>query len=238
MMTEETDETNYCRREPKRARTEGPDAPIADGSDSDDASYDTEPYDTGDEGWATPPLQEDDGRRQQPKVEVLYCDLDGVLADFDRGFRSMTGGQAPEEYKLRDMWERIEACEWKEGFFGGLEWMEGGEALWEALAASGLPLSVLSGVPKGKETWSTEQKRDWCERRLEGRVRERRERGELEVICCHSEHKQRWARPGAVLIDDRAATNGVEWEAAGGIFVHHTSLEDTLRQLRELGVVA
>uniref|UniRef100_A0A6U4MIU9 Uncharacterized protein n=1 Tax=Hemiselmis andersenii TaxID=464988 RepID=A0A6U4MIU9_HEMAN len=220
---------NHCR-EAKRQRTEGPAERRVEESEEEDAAYDTEPYEASEEGWATPPLAGGD----KHQIDTIYCDLDGVLADFDKGFRKMTGGQAPEEYKLRDMWERIEACEWKEGFFGGLEWMEGGEELWEALAASGVRLSVLSGVPKGKEGWSTEQKIDWCERRLEGRVRDR---GDLEVICCHSEHKQRWAHPRAVLIDDRAMTNGEEWKAAGGVFVHHTSLEDTLRQLSELGIV-
>ena len=39
-----------------------------------------------------------------------------------------------------------------------------------------------------------------------------------------------------VLIDDRIKAKA-PWEEAGGVFVHHTSTAESLRQLRELGLL-
>jgi hypothetical protein len=39
--------------------------------------------------------------------------------------------------------------------------------------------------------------------------------------------------PGDVLVDDRENHRHL-WESAGGIFVHHKSAEDSLRQLAEI----
>ena len=58
----------------------------------------------------------------------------------------------------------------------------------------------------------------------------------LNVITCWSYNKHYESGHGAVLIDDRIALKE-SWEAAGGIFVHHTSTERTLQQLRGLGVL-
>ena len=38
-----------------------------------------------------------------------------------------------------------------------------------------------------------------------------------------------------MLIDDREATR-VSWEEAGGVFLLHINVDDTIRQLRDLGL--
>lgn len=40
----------------------------------------------------------------------------------------------------------------------------------------------------------------------------------------------------SVLIDDRTSL-APAWESRGGIFIHHTSAEETLSLLREKGIV-
>jgi hypothetical protein len=40
----------------------------------------------------------------------------------------------------------------------------------------------------------------------------------------------------AVLIDDRADLKE-NWERKGGVFVHHTTVQNTLEQLKVLGVL-
>jgi hypothetical protein len=47
--------------------------------------------------------------------------------------------------------------------------------------------------------------------------------------------KASYAAPDCVLIDDKMKAIG-PWRDAGGIGVLHTSAEDTIRQLRELGI--
>ena len=57
----------------------------------------------------------------------------------------------------------------------------------------------------------------------------------MPVITCMSKDKYKHCTPGAILIDDRDATRD-SWEGAGGVFVLHESVTDTLRQLRDMGV--
>ena len=44
-------------------------------------------------------------------------------------------------------------------------------------------------------------------------------------------NKQKFSGPNCVLIDDRGDLREA-WEARGGIFIHHTSALESIRQLR------
>jgi hypothetical protein len=47
--------------------------------------------------------------------------------------------------------------------------------------------------------------------------------------------KQNFSGENKILIDDMANTIE-EWNAKGGIGIHHTSTADTIKQLKELGL--
>jgi len=51
-----------------------------------------------------------------------------------------------------------------------------------------------------------------------------------------AKNKIKCCRPGSVLIDDSKRTK-VQWERCGGVYILHTSLEDTVRELRRIGLV-
>ena len=51
-----------------------------------------------------------------------------------------------------------------------------------------------------------------------------------------SDRKHQQAKVGHVLIDDRKDA-GTLWNLYGGTFIHHTSTENTLKQLRELEIL-
>ena len=55
----------------------------------------------------------------------------------------------------------------------------------------------------------------------------------MPVTCCSTSEKHLHAGANKVLIDDRANL-GMAWRAAGGIFIHHTSVQSTIAQLSEL----
>lgn len=57
----------------------------------------------------------------------------------------------------------------------------------------------------------------------------------INVITCWSANKHCESGPNRILIDDREKL-GVEWEKRGGIFVHHTDTESTLKKLQRLGI--
>jgi hypothetical protein len=150
-------------------------------------------------------------------MKKLFLDLDGVLADFDRGVQEVTG-RRPEELPLKAMWAALARVP---RFFETLATMEDAEALWRFCAPH--HPTILTGLPLG--SWAPEQKRRWVARMLGKHV---------PVITCMSREKPQWSGPGHVLVDDRASLRE-GWERKGGIFVHHTSAEQSIAALRRLG---
>lgn len=149
----------------------------------------------------------------------IFCDLDGVLADFDEGIRLICDGKSPHELKKSELWRSVARAR---GFFANLPWMEDGQILWNYIEKHD-PV-ILTGLPVGK--WAEPQKREWCKTQI----------GEnTQVITCLSKEKHLYGNPGDILIDDRISLQ-VNWEAVGGIFVHHTSAESTIVKLRRLGI--
>ena len=55
------------------------------------------------------------------------------------------------------------------------------------------------------------------------------------LILRSAEQKQEFANPNAILIDDRTS-NIEQWRAKGGIGIMHTSANETIKQLKELGL--
>jgi hypothetical protein len=113
-------------------------------------------------------------------------------------------------------------------FYNKLDWMNDGKQLWTYLTNSidvDLDVKILTGVPRGfKEAEG--QKRSWCKRELGDQF-------ESKVICCPTKDKPKYATQGAILIDDRLNIAD-EWIANGGIFIHHTSSENTINELKRL----
>jgi hypothetical protein len=146
----------------------------------------------------------------------LFLDLDGVLADFDRGIVALTG-RRPDEQPLRAMWRAVARAP---DFFAELAFTRDGEALWAFCRP--LRPTILTGLPIGD--WAAPQKRRWVAAKLGA---------DVPVITCMSRDKPRYAAPGHVLVDDRvSAREG--WERRGGVFVHHRSARQTIAALRAL----
>ncbi|MGE5539526.1 MAG: hypothetical protein ACM30I_12980 [Gemmatimonas sp.] len=152
------------------------------------------------------------------KTAKLFVDLDGVLADFDRGVERVTG-KRPEQLRVGDMWRALARAP---EFFDTLEFMQDAELLW--MFCKPYDPIILTGLPMG--SWAPEQKRRWVARMLGG---------DVPVITCMSRDKPRYAAPGHVLIDDREKARA-GWEEKGGIFIHHVSAERTISALTELGL--
>jgi hypothetical protein len=185
-----------------------------------------------DGGWST------DGALADPELDpspfVLFCDLDGVLADFDSGVIKMTG-RHPDAMAKAQMWRAVAGCGERNGFFGSLDWMADGQHLWDAIKHAGP--TILTGCPMSDRDKAAKQKRGWCARHLGP---------EIPVITCMSSDKRNfivksgqrtpklpWVAPYSILIDDRRR-NGKSWEAAGGLFVMHRNTAETLSALRDL----
>lgn len=153
----------------------------------------------------------------------LYLDCDGVLADFDRHFLD-TFNQPPRIFEsihgTSEFWRVIRAQH--PGFYRALPLMPDARELFEAVRH--LRPIILTGCPIGG--WAEPQKIAWAVEHFPG----------TPMITCMARDKRLYCQPGDVLVDDRDQYRE-RWEAAGGIFVHHTSAETSIAQLRALGMV-
>lgn len=156
----------------------------------------------------------------------IFCDLDGVLVDFEKGINDLTGKPIKNQTTSK-MWQRVANCL---DFFERLEFTSYGKEMWKTIceiyqAAYQHQTSpvILTGIPSGKIRYDL-QKLNWCKKHLGEHVN---------VITCMSHDKHKYCSSGAILIDDRLEL-GRQWVAAGGIFVHHIDPARTIYQLNEI----
>lgn len=133
---------------------------------------------------------------------IIFCDLDGVLADFEQGvfnkFKKNVNLLTP-----RWMWGVINKSN---DFFETLPWMPKGRELWTQIEKYN-PI-ILTGVPRGNST-AVEQKIKWCQRELGPNI---------QVITCATKDKPNYCLTDSILIDDRT-DNLNAWNDKGGKFI-------------------
>ena len=159
-------------------------------------------------------LKED--KQEQYKI---YCDMDGVLVDFDRGYRELTNTEASFDTDPKEFWAPIHKM--GAAFWIKLKWMPDGKQLWSYIDKYN---PELLSAPSRDES-SKIGKFVWVKRNIPG----------TKLILRAAEQKQQFAKPNAILIDDRA-DNIQRWKDAGGIGIYHTSTANTIKQLQELGL--
>ena len=161
-------------------------------------------------------LQEADRSKGDYKI---YCDMDGVLVDFEKGYKDLTGRDASYKTNPEEFWAPITKA--GAAFWIKLQWMPDGKELWNYI--KGYNPELLS-APSREES-SKIGKFTWVKRNIPG----------TKLLLKSAERKQEYATPNAILIDDRA-DNIQRWKDAGGVGIHHTSAENTIKQLQKLGL--
>eukprot|EP00543_Licmophora_paradoxa_P004522 CAMPEP_0202445446 /NCGR_PEP_ID=MMETSP1360-20130828/4272_1 /ASSEMBLY_ACC=CAM_ASM_000848 /TAXON_ID=515479 /ORGANISM="Licmophora paradoxa, Strain CCMP2313" /LENGTH=306 /DNA_ID=CAMNT_0049061723 /DNA_START=157 /DNA_END=1077 /DNA_ORIENTATION=- len=186
----------------------------------------------------------------------IFCDMDGVLCDFDLGVRRLNReGRSANDMPTKTMWYLINHKAYR--FYENLDWTPDGRELWQHIQP--LHPDILTGVAQHHSCRN--EKFVWCQRELLHSRRfqypltlnhvdmaaEKRSHhlvsgdyikqdGVTNVITCWSKNKHYESGHNCVLIDDRISLKA-DWVAKGGIFVHHTTTKNTLRQLRKLGIL-
>ena len=148
----------------------------------------------------------------------VYLDLDGVLANFDAGYRALFGW-TPNHDLTDEQWETIHA---QEDFFFNLPLYEGAVKLFLNLPRA---VNILTACPKSHYGSVARQKRRWVQKHFGDYVTV------LPVMGSHNKPLFMHA-PGDLLIDDYGK-NCREWSAAGGIAIKHEAVDDTIWQFKE-----
>ena len=159
--------------------------------------------------------------REEETQYTIYCDMDGVLVDFDRGYQELTGmtTQQADTIGGDTFWEPLIQAGAK--WWITLNWMPDGKQLWNYIKKY---TPILLSAPSKQES-SRLGKRVWVKRELP----------DVKLILRPASQKQQYASPTSILIDDREK-NIDQWEAAGGIGILHTSTANTIEQLKQLGL--
>ena len=161
-------------------------------------------------------------KSEQPHV---YLDMDGVLVNLEKGAFKVHGKQLSDVPKP-DRWDKITQTK---DFWKNLEWMPGAKKLWNFLKP--YEPSIMSAYAR-TEPNSAKGKQDWLKKNVEPLPNSR-------VNLVMRSEKQKFARDGRtqapnILVDDHPK-NIREWEAKGGIGIHHTDVNKTIAKLKELG---
>jgi hypothetical protein len=149
----------------------------------------------------------------------LFLDADGVLADFNEGARRLLG-MYPASFEAKHgrgtFWKRLTQAK---NFYGTLPEMPDARLLFDGVRH--LRPTILTGVPLGR--WAAPQKIEWAAEHFPG----------VRIITCMARDKHKHMHPGDVLVDDRE-NHRRTYEDAAVVFIHHTSAEDSLRQLAKI----
>ena len=171
---------------------------------------------------------------RESKIRI-YLDMDGVLADFEKGVQDLChmeplsqNGKRNDPEKDDLMWERIRKTD---HFYDRLDLMPGAKEMFDLLRKKyGDRCEILTGIPREERGIVTaeEDKRNWIRRMLSETVK-------VNAVC--RKHKQNYCTgPESILIDDREKTIR-EWKELGGTGILFVNTEETVRELKRQGVL-
>lgn len=163
-------------------------------------------------------------QKEKPPYK-LYCDMDGVLTDFQRRFEHYSG-MSPKEYEEKygtaGFWNLIDVEVGIE-FWAKMPWMPQGEKLWNFIS----PYNPDLLTSPSRDNSSRLGKNTWVKNHLNPPPN---------TIFAYSKDKQRYANSNAILIDDKKS-NIQEWTAKGGIAIRckDDNVDYVIEELKKLG---
>jgi len=143
----------------------------------------------------------------KPKY-IIFCDMDGVLVDFDKGYNNLTG-KPTNHNDVQDKYE----------YWVNLPWMSDGMILWNYIKK----FTPYILTAPSRDPGSKQGKIEWANR-LDGMKN---------IYFKPAYAKAEYSKKNRILIDDKSSTIE-QWNQRGGIGILHTSTTNTIKQLQQL----
>jgi predicted small metal-binding protein len=156
------------------------------------------------------------------KIDKIYVDMDGVIANFELRYTQLYG-HISEEHRRTEFRNNFKNfIETKQ--FATLELMPDARRLIVALEKLVIPKEILSStaypevydeISEQKALWLEKHDIPWKQNFVPGKA-----------------HKYKWATPNSIIIDDTLSVI-YDWNKAGGIAIHHKNTHNTLAILED-----
>ena len=169
------------------------------------------------------------------EIKKIYFDMDGVLADFDRGIREICGlvpvaQDAPQRDSAMEdiMWGKVKDAG---HFYDMLEPISGAKEMFDAVYAKyGDRCEILTGVPRPKRGIDTASgdKVNWMRRLFSKTIK-------INTVL-RAEKKNYCTGKDCVLIDD-FSKNIREWTEMGGTGILFVTPGDAIHTMKEMGIL-
>lgn len=155
---------------------------------------------------------------------MIYCDLDGVLVSWIRGFKQLSPNKTFEEFKKEDKlctaWKLIINA--GEDWWANLDWQPDGKELWNYVKNN---VTILSSPGTSNTNMISKGKARWIKRELGENVKYIIER-----------EKHIYAKDNTTILIDDSENKIIPWRLAGGIGILHKSTKETIEELKKLGL--
>ena len=156
------------------------------------------------------------------KIEKIYVDMDGVIADFEKRYVSLSGHVS--ESKRRSLFVQNFIGFIADENFVTLELMPDARRLITFLDSLDIPKEILSStahpdnydeISRQKNLWLNTHNIAWKQNFVPGK-----------------QHKYKYATPNSIIIDDTLSVI-YDWNKAGGIAIHHKNAHNTISLLEQ-----
>lgn len=156
-------------------------------------------------------------------ITKIYVDMDGVIADFEKRFKEMTG-KLPSDYKTEKGFGTNFQKLIDEGHFATLDKMPDFDTLVNFLETVPVEKCILSSTARPETNFTVAtQKMQWLAKVGINWAK---------VFVPGKQLKQGYATPNSILIDDTPIVIE-QWNAAGGIGILHTDAISTIQMLKQ-----
>ena len=171
------------------------------------------------------------------EITKIFFDMDGVLADFDRGVaeicKLVPGGQDQVPFEEEEkMWAAIKEAG---HFYARLELIPGARELFQAIYEKyGDKCEILTGIPKPRRgiVTAAEDKTDWMNRLTDSLNLPR-----ITVNAVSKEQKRLFCQGASCVLIDDFPRNIADWRSCGGTGLLFKDAVSAEAELKELGIL-